>query len=200
MQAGNDASTGSATLEPATGAQQLLAAQQGDREAFTAIVEEHQQAVYGYLRTRLFEPSDAEDLCQEVFLRCFQGREKFSRAAALRPWIIGVARNVLREHVRRMKRRKEVAWARLCMQLDELEKPVEEKAGDEALDHLPDCIGSLAEHAREAIQLKYQQRMRMAEIGRKMARSEGAIKLLMHRARRALRTCLGVQLGEARYE
>ncbi len=190
----------SSTLEVAPGADQILAAQQGDKEAFAAVIGEHQQAVFGYLRTRLFEPSDAEDLCQEVFLRCFQGREKFSRATAVRPWIIGIARNVLREHIRRLKRRKEVAWAKLCLELDDLDTPVEHNEADAALEHLPHCIGGLGEHAREAIQMKYEKRMRMAEIGRKMARSEGAVKLLMHRARQALRSCLGAQLGDARYE
>jgi len=197
MQAENNAQ---ATMELPAEAQQIIAAQQGDREAFNAIIKQHQQAVFAYLRSRLFEPSDAEDLCQEVFLRCFQGRAKFSRDIALRPWIIGIARNVLREHVRRLKRRKEVAWAKLCLELDDLEKPSVEASEDAALEHLPDCIGTLAEKARDAIQMKYQDRMRMAEIGRKMARSEGAVKLLMHRARQALRSCLGAQLGESRYE
>ena len=83
------------------------AAQKGDRKAFAALVEIYQQTVYGFLRARLLEPSDAEDLCQEVFLRCYVGHEKLARATSVGPWLIGIARNLLREHVRRACRRKE---------------------------------------------------------------------------------------------
>ena len=47
----------------------VLNAQRGDKKAFAALVEVYQHTVYGFLRARLMEPADAEDLCQEVFLR-----------------------------------------------------------------------------------------------------------------------------------
>ena len=67
-----------AAAEPHLGL--VLAAQRGDQKAFTALVEFYQQTVYGYLRARLFDSTDAEDLTQETFLRCYQGREKLARA------------------------------------------------------------------------------------------------------------------------
>src|SRR4029434_3714468 len=137
--------------------------------------------VYGFLRARLIEPADAEDLCQEVFLRCYLGREKLSRAAAVGPWLIGIARNILREHVRRVHRRKEVAWTELCLELDALASDPPSNH-DEAFAHLPLCLESLGQSAREAIDLRYRRELRMAEIGTKLKRSEGAVKLLVHRA------------------
>lgn len=172
--------------------------------AFEAIVADHRAAVYGYLRSRVLEPSDAEDLCQEVFLRFYQGRDRFLRLqpepghgesqrqdnpALLRGWLIGIARNLLHEHVRRVKRRKEVAWTELCLQLDALvEQPTEQY--DESMAHLPLCLQSLGQSARQALDMRYQAQMRLSEIGEKLRRSEGAIKLLMFRARQALKHCL----------
>jgi RNA polymerase sigma-70 factor (ECF subfamily) len=167
----------------------ILAAQGGDDRAFATIVELYQRSVYAFLRARLIEPADAEDLCQEVFLRCYLGRERLSRAAAAGPWLIGIARNLLREHVRRLQRRKETAWTELCLELDGLlSEPV--RPEHEALAHLPDCLSGLGPSAREAIELRYASGLRMAEIGTRMKRSEGAAKLLVHRAREALRSCL----------
>ena len=40
-------------------------------------------------------------MCQEVFLRCFTSREQVRLSVRLRPWLIGIARNVLHEYVRR---------------------------------------------------------------------------------------------------
>src|SRR5687768_7929669 len=98
----------------------VLNSQRGDKKAFSTLVELYQHTVYGYLRARLLEPADAEDLCQEVFLRLYLGREKLSRASAVGSWLVGIARNVLREHVKKQHRRREVAWTELCLELDAL--------------------------------------------------------------------------------
>ena len=176
----------------------IQAARQGQREAFEAIVRRHRGAVYGFLRARLLEPSDAEDLCQEVFLRCFQGKVRFDSGTLVVPWLIGVARNVLREHVRKMQRRPEVAWTELCLELDTL-RPREDSPYEDVLEYLPECLEALGQSVRQALDLRYQQKLRLAEIGEKLHRSEGAVKLLMYRARQALRHCLDGKLqGERR--
>lgn len=171
----------------------VASAQRGDERAFAALIELYQNTVYGFLRARLIEPADAEDLCQEAFLRCYLGREKLGRATAVGSWLIGIARNLLREHVRRVQRRKEVAWTELCLELDALASEHDDQH-DEALVHLPGCLDSLGQSAREAIELRYRRQMRMAEVGERLRRSEGAVKLLVHRARAALRNCLDGKL------
>jgi RNA polymerase sigma-70 factor (ECF subfamily) len=171
----------------------VAAAQRGDKEAFAALVELYQNTVYGFLRARLIEPADVEDLSQEVFLRCYLGREKLSRATSVGAWLIGIARNLLREHVRRVQRRREVAWTELCLELDALVSEHHERH-DEALLHLPRCLESLGQSAREAIDMRYRSQWRMAAIAERLKRSEGAVKLLVHRARQALKHCLDRRL------
>jgi RNA polymerase sigma-70 factor (ECF subfamily) len=163
--------------------------QRGDKKAFTALVELYQQTVYGFLRARLLDPADAEDLTQEVFLRLYLGREKLSRARAVGSWLVGIARNVLREHVKKQHRRREVAWTELCLELDELVQP-HHHAEHDALHHLPSCMESLGPSARQAIDLRYSGSLKWAQVGERLKRSEGAVKLLVHRARQALKHCL----------
>jgi len=169
-------------------------AQRGDRAAFEEIVQKNQGAVYGYLRARLIQPSDAEDLTQEVFLRCYTGWARFERSSLIRPWLIGIARNLLREHSRKVKRRKEVAWTELCLELEELLPVGEEQTYEDVLAHLPNCMESLGESARQALDLRYAVKLRLADIGQRLKRSEGAVKLLMFRARQALKHCLDSKL------
>jgi RNA polymerase sigma-70 factor (ECF subfamily) len=173
-------------------------AQRGDRVAFEALVSRHQGAVYGYLRARLLQSADAEDLTQEVFLRCYQARARFDTTSLVRPWLFGIARNLLREHLRRLRRRKESAWTEMCLELDELLLHPAEGTDkyDDVLTHLPTCLESLGPSAREALGLRYTAKMRLAEIGQKLHRSEGAIKLLMFRARQALKYCLDRKLPQ----
>lgn len=171
----------------------VFAAQAGDRGAFSALIERHQGPVYGYLRARLLEPADAEDLCQEVFLRCYTANARFDAPEMVRPWLIGIARNLLREQIRRVKRRRERAWTEMCLEL-EAWYPPDYARTDQAIYLLPDCLDSLGPTAREALDMHYRSGLLLTEIGNRLRRSEGAVKLLLYRARQALRLCLSGKL------
>ncbi len=161
----------------------------GDREAFGLLVDRHQRTVYGYLRTRVRQPSDAEDMTQEVFLRCYEARARFDDAGLVKPWLLGIAKNLLREHVRRHRRRHEVAWTELCLEMEVCVGPSLSAIADHEV-WLPTCLEELGPSAREALDLHYRQERRLAEIAAAQHRSEGAVKLLLYRARQALRACL----------
>ena len=161
-----------------------------DRSAFEAIVQKYQRGVYAYLRSRILAVSDAEDLTQEVFLRFYLARERFDTSSLIRPWLLGIARNLLKEHLRKLMRRKEVAWTELCLELEDIVQQRPGETNEDFLAYLPHCIGELGQSAREAIQLRYSGSLSLLDIGQRLKRSEGAIKLLMFRARQALKYCL----------
>lgn len=177
------------TSPSAEESQRMLAAQQGDRDALTQVVELYQRAVYGYLRSRLIDATDADDLCQEVFLRCYTGRARYNPTAPVRPWLIGVARNVLREHIRKLTRRKEVAWTELCLEMETMVEP-EEGLYDDVMGHLPVCLQSLGPSARQALELHYRDKFKLSTISDRLHRSLGAVKLLMYRSRQAVKHCI----------
>ncbi len=161
----------------------------GDREAFAALVERHYRAIRGFLRARLLVASETDDLAQEVFLRFFESRARFDTTALVRPWLLGIARNLLREHIRQTKRRREVGWTEFCLELETVLPGVAEPQ-DDALLWLPGCLAELGPSAAEAIDYHYRAGQRLVEIAATLRRSEGAVKLLLHRARQALRDCL----------
>lgn len=164
----------------------------GDQAAFSALVRRHERLLHGYVRARLAVAADVEDICQETFLRLYTGRTVPPEAAAgLRPWLLGIARNVLLEHVRRAKRR-EHAWTELCLEIDD-RGGVDAGCGDvddDALARLPHCMQGLGPSARQAIEMYYGSALRMRDMAQQLKRSEGAVKLLVHRARQALKRCL----------
>lgn len=170
---------------------------QGDRAAFESLVSAHQRAIFGYLRSRVLHADDAEDLTQETFLRFYLARAKFDSAQLVRPWLLGIARNLLREHIRLLRKRKEVGWTELCLDLEGLVE-AEESPHEDVLVHLPVCLEELGPSAREAIELRYRKNQRMATVAEKLRRSEGAVKILVHRARLALKHCLDGKLARLR--
>src|SRR5207245_2390225 len=105
---------------------------------------------------------------------------------------LGIARNLLRERARTLRHRSEVSWTELCLEVEEA-APEIETLEDERLDRLPQCIARLGPAARLAIELYYGARLRVQEIAVRMERSEGAVKVLLHRARQALKRCLAGQ-------
>jgi len=158
------------------------------RAAFADVYDRHHAAVHGYLRARLLNHGDADDLCQEVFLRAYQGLNRYHDGGAMRAWLMGIARNVLREHIRRRHRRKEVAWTELCL---ELEESIEQEGIYEDMLHLlPVCTARLGDSARQAITWHYMTGLKVQEIADRMTRTVGAVKVLMVRARQALKRCI----------
>ncbi len=160
----------------------------GDREAFASLVDRHQRPLYGFLRARVLRPDDADDMVQEVFIRFYESRARFDSSALVRPWLLGIARNLLREHVRNVRRRKEVGWTEFCLELETV-YPLAD-AADDKLATLPECLVELGPSARQAIELHYRSGQKLVDIAERLHRSEGAVKLLLHRARQALRDCL----------
>ncbi|MBM4005091.1 MAG: sigma-70 family RNA polymerase sigma factor [Planctomycetes bacterium] len=183
----------SSSVATSVTAEQALvrAVQSGDRDAFATLLEEHQRAVFGYVRARTLDRGHAEDITQEVFLRCYLQRERLPRGVNLRAWLIGIARNVMREFVRKNLRSREQAWSDLCLMLEANEAPSPRNDDhDDVVARLPTCLESLGKSAREALELQFQSQLRLQEIGQRLKRSEGAVKLLLFRARQALRNCL----------
>lgn len=180
--------------EAADDARLLAAAQRGDHAAFTAIIERHARLVHGYLRARLTRLADADDLGQEVFLRVYTAKAvpREGVGVAMRPWLIGIARNVLREHARATRRRRETAWTELCLDIEDLagSGPRDDGTFDDVMGQLPRCLETLGPSARQALDLYYHDDLRMQDIATRFKRSEGAVKLLVHRARQAVKRCL----------
>jgi RNA polymerase sigma factor (sigma-70 family) len=76
-----------------------------DPHAFASIFDRHFDAVHGYARRRLGR-SLAEEIASETFIRAFDRRDSFdvSRVDA-RPWLFGIAANLMRRHWRTERRR-----------------------------------------------------------------------------------------------
>jgi RNA polymerase sigma-70 factor (ECF subfamily) len=83
-----------------------------DPRAFAAIFERHFDALHGYARRRV-GPDLAEEVATETFVRAFDRRRTFDvEREDARPWLLGIAANLLRRHWRTERRRLE-AYARM---------------------------------------------------------------------------------------
>lgn len=72
----------------------------GEEDALRVLVLRHEPRVRRYFRSRLNRVEDAEEAAQDVFLKLARGARTFN-GGAFRPWLSAIARNVLRDRLRR---------------------------------------------------------------------------------------------------
>src|SRR5688572_392037 len=79
---------------------ELIARSIDDPRAFMPLVERHQRVLFGYLARRVGRDI-AEDVTSETFTRAFAQRARFDLTRDdARPWLFGIATNLLRNHAR----------------------------------------------------------------------------------------------------
>jgi len=73
----------------------------GDARAFERLVARHEKPVWNFLRRFVRDPTTAEDLLQEVFLRVIKSADEWRGAAKFSTWLYTIARNLCVDHARR---------------------------------------------------------------------------------------------------
>lgn len=152
--------------------------------AFADLYREHLRDVYSYAYYRVGNQHDAEDLTEQAFLQAYRHLDRARRESdgrPLRPWLIRIAHNLALNYYRDRSRRPQTPL--------ESADPIAARHGTEAiaegreelrqviehLDHLPD-------DRREALVMRFALGMDNREIARALGRSDGATKVLIHRA------------------
>jgi RNA polymerase sigma-70 factor (ECF subfamily) len=90
------------------GAAHLRRAREGDLDAFNALVDEHQRAVFNLCLRMIGSATAAEDAAQEAFLAAYRHIRSF-RGDNVRPWLMRIAANACTDELRRRARRPAVS-------------------------------------------------------------------------------------------
>ena len=172
---------------------EALAAACHDPQAFAVVFERHFDAVFRYLRRRVGREL-AEDLAAEVFAEAFRGRQRYdaSRADA-RPWLYGIAVNLLRHHYRE-EERKLRAFARSG--IDEVvtdDRALDRVEATSASREIAVVLASLPAAEREVLLLHAWAELDHAEIAEALAIPPATVRTRLHRARARLRERLAAK-------
>ena len=162
-----------------------------DRE-FADLYRAHLRDVYSYSYYRVGNHHDAEDLTEQTFLqayRHFERAQRESNGRPLRPWLIRIAHNLAANHHRDRSRRPQTQLEDAAVVSDP-HATADLVEGREELQQVLAGVADLPDDRREALIMRFALGMDNREIARALGRSEGATKVLIHRAIRQLEQAL----------
>jgi RNA polymerase sigma-70 factor, ECF subfamily len=167
--------------------QELADKEQRDRD-FSELYKAHLRDVFSYAYYRIGNHHDAEDITEQTFLQAYRHFERAQRESdgrPLRPWLIRIAHNLAANYYRDRSRKPQTHLddaAIISAPLD-TERVVE---GREEVKEVLAGVSKLPDDRREALIMRFALDMDNREIARALGRSEGATKVLIHRAIRQL--------------
>ena len=150
------------------------------------IYTEYGGKIMGYIRARIRNRADAEDLCSEVYEKILRKADDFDpEKASLNTWVFTITRNTVIDHFRRMKPTEE-----LDENLSDNEELDVDLLNQESLGELAAALRSLPQQLMDIIVLRYYDGKPLTEIAELMDLSYGAVKLRHQNAILMLRTAL----------
>jgi RNA polymerase sigma-70 factor (ECF subfamily) len=156
--------------------------------AFSELYSSHVRDVYSYSYYRCGNHHDAEDLTEQTFLnayRHFARAQRESNGRPLRPWLIRIAHNLAANYFRDRSRRPQTNLED-AGPLATTHETADLVEGRDELEQVLAGVSRLPDDRREALIMRFALGMDNKEIAGAMGKTEGATKVLLHRAIRQL--------------
>lgn len=158
---------------------------EGDERAATALVERHAGALARYVSS-MGERDAADEVVQDTFVRAFSSLDTFRGDSSLRTWLFTIARRLVVDRRRSMRRRKDVA------NLEDVDAATEYTALDglianEARKKVWGAVGKLSPTQREVFLLRVNEGLSYKEIAEVAGTTEGAARVHYHNALRTVK-------------
>ncbi len=172
----------------------LVVAARADPVRFEALYRKYVAQVYNFAFYELRDHHEAEDATARTFLAALAGIGGFEeradaaagdRASTFRVWLFQIARNVVAERRRGRSRRPEAPLEAAVGSVSTLDVEHEVSLRAETADAWR-AIDRLPDDRRRALVLRFVDELTTPEIAAILGRSEGAVRVLIHRALRSV--------------
>lgn len=162
---------------------------QGEKNRFRILVERYQARIYALCLRVLRNRHDAEDTCQEAFVRAFRSLKRFDTRYPFENWLLKIATNLCRNQLKR-RRGTSALPADCLIYRDKTPRFQSEETLKVMQETISEAMGRLTETKRTALSLLHQSSRSYAEIAEIMDLPLGTVKTMIHRGRTAIRAAL----------
>lgn len=160
----------------------------GSVDAFNRLYERHKAKVYGYIKKRVENRFEQDEIHQNVFLKLHHSRDKYNSSFPFLPWLFTILRNVLID----FRRAEGIRKNRTVDSEELLESFSSEKEQDPGTPDLSPALSSLSEIQKRAVRLRYAEDYSFEEIAAALDTSVPNARQLLSRAVRRLKSLLVV--------
>lgn len=168
-------------------------ARDGNANAFGELYERHLDRVYRYVFYRVGSPVEAEDLTEQVFLKAWEAIARYDdRGLPFTAWLYRMAHNLVIDYYR--TRRPDVALDEALDRAAQDDPSAETEANLEAAE-VRAAIGDLNPEQQQVLILRFIEGLGHDQVATILGKTEGATRVLQHRALAALARALERRQG-----
>ena len=172
----------------------VLKVQQGDKSAFDLLVIKYQHRIIQLVNRYVKDPSEAQDVAQESFIKAYRALGNFRGDSAFYTWLYRIAINTAKNYLVSRNRRysdyhidvQDAEQVENSLQLKVMETPDNLLQNDEIIDAIKKAIENLPEEMKVAIMLREFEGMSYEEIAQAMECPVGTVRSRIFRAREAI--------------
>lgn len=165
-----------------------------DANAFGELYDHYFGQIYRFVYSRLHDQESAEDVTSEVFFKALRAIGRYKPSGhPFSAWLYQISVNAINDHYRSRRPAQSLDTA---VAVPDGQRPVAERVVDSSeAARVWSAIDDLPPQQRIALTLKLGEDMKLAQIGEIMGKSEGAVKLLVHRGMIGVRQRLGITVA-----
>ena len=170
--------------------------QRVDDEFFEGLVQEHQASLRVFVRSLGVEPDWVDDLAQDAFVTAYRELNSYDSDRDFGKWLRGIARNLVRNEMRKQGRHRRILHEGLSQHLLILAENEKDQSDDTKLTALRDCVEQLPGKSRELVRSRYYEGWDATVLADKFEMKSATVRQTLLRIRRKLYVCINQRVKE----
>ena len=166
-------------------------------ELFADLVKEHQVSLRVFVRSLGVESGWVDDLAQDTFVVAYREMDSYDPDRDFGKWLRGIARNLVRNELRKQRRHRRILHESLSQHLLDLAENEKDREVDVTqLSALRDCVEQLPGRSRELVRSRYYEGWDATILADKFEMKAATVRQTLLRIRRQLYQCVNQRVKE----
>jgi RNA polymerase sigma-70 factor (ECF subfamily) len=171
----------------------IIRAKGGEAEAFGLLYDEYLPKIYRFVLLKTGHREEAEDLTHQVFLQAWKSLKNYNdQGYPFSSWLYRIARNLAIDYYRRFKLNVPFEEAEIFGERDQRDLAASFDLSQESI-KLTAAVQKLKDNEQAVIIMRFIDELSVKETAAAIDKSEGAVKLIQHRAIQKLRKLMDVE-------
>ena len=164
---------------------------EGDDSGLKELIEAYRMPLQMFILSFVGEEETAEEAAIETFVKLATKKPRYNGKASFKTWLFCIGRNTARDYLRRQKKHNTISIEETVEMTSDKPSPEEQYITDERNRQVLSSMKKLKGEYYTVLWLRYFENQKVTDIAKIMHKSEANTKVLLSRAREALKSQLG---------